>query len=322
MSQRIILDTDTGVDDALAILLAMRSPELQVEAITAVSGNVHVDHCVRNILMTLEVANPEKRPAVARGEEKPLAGPSVFADHVHADDGLGGVSQLLTPDGERAYPDPEDRLSPTPAVNLILDIIERHPDEITLVAVGPLTNVARAIIKNPFRMRKLKEIVIMGGAFRVYGNVSTVAEFNIYADPHAAQVVCDSGIPTLFVPLDVTMQAVLTAPEIDHYAAQGNSTAAFVKDCTDHYVAFHQQRKDLDGCFIHDALAVAAVYRPDLFTMADARINVETAGDLTFGMTVADLRPAFMPGEGSNGRVCTDVDADVFISLFNERVLQ
>ncbi|MEE2709098.1 MAG: nucleoside hydrolase [Gemmatimonadota bacterium] len=322
MPQRIILDTDTGVDDALAILLAMRSPELQVEAITAVSGNVHVDHCVRNILMTLEVAKPENRPAVARGEEKPLAAPITFADHVHGDDGLGGVTQLLTPDGERAYPDPEDRLSPTPAVDLILDTIERHPDEITLVAVGPLTNVARAIIKNPFRMRKLKEIVIMGGAFQVYGNVSTVAEFNICADAHAAQVVCDSGIPTVFVPLDVTMQAVLAAPEIDHYAAQDNSTAAFVKDCTDHYVAFHQQRKDVDGCYIHDALAVAAVYRPDLFTMADARINVETAGDLTFGMTVADLRPAFMPPEGSNGRVCTDVDTDAFISLFNERVLQ
>ncbi len=322
MPQRIILDTDTGVDDALAILLAMRSPELHVEAITAVSGNVHVDHCVRNILMTLEVAKPENRPAVARGEGKPLSAPITFADHVHADDGLGGVTRLLTSDGERAYPDPEDGLSPTPAVDLILDTIERHPDEITLVAVGPLTNVARAIIKNPFRMRKLKEIVIMGGAFRVYGNVSTVAEFNIYADPHAAQVVCDSGIPTLFVPLDVTMQAVLTAPEIDHYAAKDNSTAAFVKDCTDHYVAFHQQRKDVDGCFIHDALAVAAVYRPDLFTMAEARINVETAGDLTFGMTVADLRSAFTPREGSNGRVCTDVDADAFISLFNERVLQ
>ncbi|MBT5875877.1 MAG: nucleoside hydrolase [Candidatus Latescibacteria bacterium] len=322
MSMRIILDTDTGVDDALAILLAMRSPELTVEAITAVSGNVHVDHCVRNILMTLELLELESIPAVARGEDGPLASAVTLADNVHADDGLGGVSKLLLADGQPRYSAPQNRLSPTHAVDLILEIIERHPGEITLIAVGPLTNVARAVINNPFRMQKLKQLIVMGGAFQVYGNVSPVAEFNIFADPHAAQVVCGAGIPMVFVPLDVTMQAVLSAPDIDLYAQQGGKVARFVKDCTDHYVDFHRQRRNVDGCFIHDALAVAVAFQPELVTMVDAKINVETAGDLTSGMTVADLRPAFMPDEGPNGKVCTQVKADTFISLFNERVLK
>ena len=319
--KRIILDTDTGVDDALAILLAMRSPELHVEAITAVSGNVHVDHCVRNILMTLEILESDTIPDVARGEEAPLIKPLFLADHVHGGDGLGGVTGLSKPDGNRLYPDPANRLSPIPAVDLILDCIERYPDEITLIAVGPLTNVARAIIKNPFRMRKLREIVIMGGAFRVYGNVSPVAEFNIFVDPHAAQIVCDAGIPLVFVPLDVTMQAVLSGAEIEGHAASGRPVATFVRDCTAHYVEVHRQRRDVDGCFMHDPLAVAVAYRPEIVTMVETRVDVETAGDLTVGMTVADLRPAFMSSKGANARVCADVDADAFIKLFTDRVL-
>lgn len=320
-SKRIILDTDTGVDDALAILLAMRSPELHVEAITAVSGNVHVDHCVRNILMTLEVLGSTTIPDVARGEEAPLIKPLVLADHVHGGDGLGGVTGLSKPDGARLYPDPVNRLSHVPAVDLILDRIDRYPDEITLIAVGPLTNVARAIIKNPFRMRKLREIIIMGGAFRVYGNVSPVAEFNIFVDPHAAQIVCDAGIPLVFVPLDVTMQAVLSGPEIESHAAPGGPVATFVRDCTAHYVEVHRQRRDVDGCFMHDPLAVAVACRPEIVTMVETRVDVETAGDLTGGMTVADLRPASMSSKDPNARVCADVDAEAFIHLFTDRVL-
>jgi inosine-uridine nucleoside N-ribohydrolase len=320
MARRIILDTDTGVDDALAILLAMRSPELQVEAITAVSGNVHVDHCVRNILMTLEVLGLEAIPDVARGEERPLVRPAVFADEVHGGDGLGGVTRLRRPDGARAYPDPANRLSPAHAVDLILDRIGRYPDELSIVAVGPLTNVARAIIRHPARMRKLREIVVMGGAFRVYGNMSPVAEFNIFFDPHAAQIVCDAGVPLVFVPLDVTMQAVLTAETIDRYADKGSRPARFVRDCTAHYVAFHRQRRNVDGCFMHDPLAVATAFQETLVDMVPARVDVETAGDLTSGMTVADLRPgrdARLP----NARVGVGVDASAFTTLFAERVL-
>ena len=321
MPRRIILDTDTGVDDALAILLALRSPELQVEAITAVSGNIHVDHCVRNILMTLETLGLSDLPTVARGEEHPLVKPMMFADEIHGGDGLGGVTRLSGPNGTRLYPDPVNRASPIHAVDLILDRIGAYPDDLTLVPVGPLTNVAKAIIKNPARMRKLREIVIMGGAFRVYGNMSPVAEFNIFADPHAAQVVCNSGIPLVFVPLDVTMQAILTAHAIDRYAATGGPITTFVRDCTAHYVTFHRQRRQVNGCFMHDPLAVAIAFREDLVRMVPARVDVETSGDLTTGMTVADLRES-KDGAVPNARVCVDVDAATFITLFEERVLQ
>ncbi|MBM3265773.1 MAG: nucleoside hydrolase [candidate division Zixibacteria bacterium] len=318
--RRIILDTDTGVDDALAILLAMRSPELHVEAITAVSGNTHVDQAVRNILITLETLGIQDGPPVARGEEKPLVKPLFLADDVHGGDGLGGVTRLIKPDGAHLYTPPEGRVSRVSAVDLILDLVGRYPDELSLVPVGPLTNVAKAIIKNPVRMRKIREIVLMGGAFRVYGNMSPVAEFNIFVDPHAAQIVCDAGIPLVFVPLDVTMQAVLTAATIDRYA-EANRVAAFVRDCTAHYVDFHRKRRDVDGCFLHDPLAVAVTFGEKLVRMTSARVNVETAGDLTTGMTVADLRSPSHDGLSPNARVCVDIDAPAFTQLFTERVL-
>ena len=317
--RRVILDTDTGVDDALAILLAMRSPELQVEAITAVSGNIHVDHCVRNILMTLDVLDLDTIPDVARGEAQPMVNPLMFADDIHGGDGLGNVSHLLNANGDRLYPEPANRLSPLHAVDLILDRIQTCPTELSLIAVGPLTNVARAIIKNPDRMRNLREIIIMGGAFETYGNVTPTSEFNIYADPHAAQVVCDAGIPLVFVPLDVTMKAILTTDTINRHADSGTPSAIFVRDCTEKYVEFHRQKRKVDGCFLHDPLAVAVAYREDLVTMTPARVDVETAGNLTSGMTVSDLRPS--AHVSPNARVCTHIDVEAFTTLFSERVL-
>ncbi|MEE2991768.1 MAG: nucleoside hydrolase [Gemmatimonadota bacterium] len=319
MVRRVILDTDTGVDDALAILLAMRSPELHVEAITAVSGNIHVDHCVRNILMTLDVLDLDTMPDVARGESQPLVNPLTFADDIHGGDGLGNISDLLDADGVRLYPDPANRVSPKHAVDLILERIHTYPDELSLIAVGPLTNVARAIIKNPVRMRRLSEIIIMGGAFETYGNMTPTSEFNLYADPHAAQVVCDAGIPLVFVPLDVTMKSILTTDMITRYADPGTPAAVFVRDCTEQYIEFHRQHRDVDGCFLHDPLAVAVAFQENLVTMAPARVDVETAGDLTSGMTVSDLRPsADLP---PNARVCMKLDAGAFVTLFSERVL-
>ena len=324
MPGRVILDTDTGVDDALAIMLAMRSSELHVEAITGVCGNTPLDHCMRNIHITLGVldaaAPPDSAvPEVARGEDRPLVRELAFAGDIHGDDGLGDVTRLKDANGAHIYPDPLQRVSPVHAVDLILERVERHPDELTLIAVGPLTNVARAIMRDPDRMRGLREIVIMGGAFETPGNVSPVAEFNIHADPHAAQIVCDSGIPLVFVPLDVTRQAFLNAETIDRYADEGGARATFVRDCTARYVAFHRRNRGVNGCFLHDPLAVAVAVREDLVTMVPARVDVETAGDLTTGMTVADLRSARW-GE-PNARVCTALDVQAFTRLFEERVL-
>lgn len=319
MPGRVILDTDTGVDDALAIMLAMRSPELHVEAITGVCGNTPLDHCVRNIHITLGVLEAPAAPEVARGEDRPLVRELAFAGDIHGDDGLGDVTRMTDAKGTRVYPDPVQRVSPVHAVDLILERAERHPDELTLVAVGPLTNVARAIMRDPDRMRGLRQIIIMGGAFETRGNVSPVAEFNIHADPHAAQIVCDSGIPLVFVPLDVTRQALLGTDMIDRHADGGGARATFVRDCTARYVAFHRRNRGVNGCFLHDPLAVAVAVREDLVTLSPARVDVETAGDLTTGMTVADLRS--QAGGEPNARVGTALDVQEFTRMFEERVL-
>ena len=159
--QRILLDTDTGVDDALAIILALNSPELKVEGITSVSGNVHVDLCTRNLLMTLEAMGLSEFPICAKGESQPLIKPLVTAAHVHGSDGLGDATQLLRDDGSRLYPDPEPRLAAIAAVDLIIELAGQYPDELILVPVGPLTNIAKAMIKHPARMRRIREIVLM-----------------------------------------------------------------------------------------------------------------------------------------------------------------
>ena len=334
MPVRIILDTDTGVDDALAILLAMRSPELRVEAITGVCGNTSLENCIRNIHLTLSVLDIHETPVVARGEDRPLVRELTFTGDIHGDDGLGGVTRQVGADGRRVYPDPDQRTSTVNAVDLITDLAGRYPGELVLVAVGPLTNVARAVMKDPDRMRGLREIIIMGGVFETGGNVSPVAEFNIHADPHAAQIVCDSGIPLVFVPLDVTRQAFLDAGTIDRFAGAAGASeagagaagagetgarAAFVRDCTSRYVDFHRRKRGVNGCFLHDPLAVAVAVREDLVTTVPARVDVETAGDLTTGMTVSDLRSDRW-GE-PNARVCTAVDVQAFTRLFEERVL-
>lgn len=319
MSVRIILDTDTGVDDALAILLALRSPELRVEAITGVCGNTSLENCMRNIHLALSVLDARETPVVAPGADRPLVRELTFAGDIHGDDGLGGVTCKVDADGRRVYPDPEQRPTSVHAIDLIPDLAVRYPGELILVAVGPLTNVARAVMKDPDRMRELREIIIMGGAFETGGNVSPVAEFNIHADPHAAQIVCDAGIPLVFVPLDVTRQAFLGAETIDRFAREAGARAVFVRDCTARYVAFHRQKRGVNGCFLHDPLAVAVAVREDLVTTVPARVDVETAGDLTTGMTVSDLRSDRW-GE-PNARVCTAVDVQAFTRLFEERVL-
>lgn len=319
MPRRVILDTDTGVDDALAIMLAIRSPEISVEAITGVCGNTSLNNCLRNIHLTLDVLDVQEIPEVARGEEQPMIRHLSFAGDIHGNDGLGGVSRLVDQEGQRIYPDPAYQVSSVHAVDVILESIHSYLDELTIVAVGPLTNVARAIMKDRERMRRLREVIIMGGAFETRGNVSQVAEFNIYSDPHAAQIVCDSGIPLLFVPLDVTRQAFLSSEIIGRYSAEGGTRATFVRDCTAEYVAFHQRSKGINGCFLHDPLAVAVAMQENLVTMVPARVDVETSGNLTMGMTVADLR--LQSGAEQNARVCTALDVRDFLTLFTERVL-
>ena len=320
--QRILLDTDTGVDDALAIILALNSPELKVEAITSVSGNVHVDLCTRNLLMTLEAMGLNEYPICAKGESQPLIEPLVTAAHVHGSDGLGDVTQLLNDDGSRRYPDPEPRLAATPAVDLIINLAGQYPDELVLVPVGPLTNIAKAMIKHPARLRKIREIVLMGGVFETYGNVTTTAEFNIFADPHAAQLVLDFGVPVTVVPLDVTHQVILTRKRLEaEIGERGGRLSQFLLDVTRATMEYHQSHEGFYGAYIHDALPVGLLTHPEFFETVEAFVQVETSSDLTRGMTVADLRPE-RPRPKPNARVCVGVNAEIFLQHFLDRIRQ
>ena len=319
--QRILLDTDTGVDDALAIILALNSPELKVEAITTVSGNVHVDFCTRNLMLTLEAMDLCEYPIIAKGESQPLVKPLVTAAHVHGTDGLGDVTKLLAPDGSQRYPNPEMRLATTSAVDLIINLASQYPNELVLVPVGPLTNIARAMDKNPDRMRKIKEIVLMGGAFETYGNVTTTAEFNIFVDPHAAQQVLDFGVPITFVPLDVTHQVLLTSENLKAKCGErSDKLSQFLRDATGISMAYHRQHEGFDGIYIHDALPIGLLTQSSLFETTDAFVLVETSGRLTQGMTIADLRPG-PKRQKPNARVCVGVDAEGFIEHFFDRIL-
>jgi purine nucleosidase/pyrimidine-specific ribonucleoside hydrolase len=319
--KRVVIDTDAGVDDALAIILALRSPELHVEAITTVSGNVHVALCTENVLRVLDVLDLPQTPPVAAGEADPLVKPPFTAPEVHGADGLGGLHFLMEETGALRYA--KSRSSPIsqPAFELLADLGERHSGEITLITIGPLTNVAKAILEAPHSMVGYKEIVCMGGAFRVYGNTTPAAEFNIFVDPHAAQVVLDSGIPITFVPLDVTEQVCL---EMEHITREiqplGTKLSRFVSDLTAGYIEYHMTAEGFPGCYLHDPLAVGVAIDPSLCGMQEGFVQVETTGALTMGMTVCDLRPHPLTSEPPNARICTEVDVNRFLSFFLTRL--
>jgi pyrimidine-specific ribonucleoside hydrolase len=331
--KRVILDMDPGVDDALAIILAMLSPELEVEAITTVSGNVHVDLCTRNVRRVLEVLKPEQPPIIARGEAAPLvdvgsssgastSGNITGAD-VHGPDGLGDLDRFAGSNGvTKRYPEPSlYPVSSAHAVDVILSMVTDHPREITLIPTGPLTNIARAITRGPERIEKVKEIIIMGGAFKVPGNATAVAEANIFVDPHAADVVVNSGLPITLVGLDVTHQVRLQESHIEREIEPLNSRLSqFICDITGIYMDFHRKYYGIAGFYMHDPLAVGVAIDPSLVETEEFYVQVETQGKVTSGMTVADLRPMRQHKSRPNARVCTSVDAEGFLTLFLDTI--
>jgi len=317
--RRIVLDTDTGVDDALAICLAMRSPELRVEAITAVHGNVPVGRAAENILRTLAVLGATELPTLAVGASVPLRRDPVYADDVHGWDGIGGASRTRDDTGNPAYPVPDMAFDRRPAPQVIAETVAARPGEVTVVAVGPLTNVALAMSLYPEAMRHAARIVAMAGAFRRQGNMSPVAEFNVYADPDAVAVVLGFGVPVTLVPLDATERIVLRRELVERHAT--HRRGRFVRDITAHYMEFGSTHEGIDGCYVHDPLAVAHVVDDALLTYVERRVVVETTGTVTLGQTVADLRePPRFAGE-PNARIALDADPERFLRLFETRVL-
>ena len=318
--QRILIDTDPGVDDAFAIFLAMRSPELQVEAITTVCGNTPVVQATQNLLTILGVLDLDECPLIAQGEAQPLVRPLITAAHVHGNDGLGNVSQLRDIDNNPLYPPANASISSGSGVDLILEMAACYPDELTIIALGPLTNIAKAIRKDAAKMQRLQKIVLMGGAFEGYGNVTTTAEFNIFVDPHAAHEVFQFDVPIHIVPLDVTHQVILTGERLHAEVDKRDSPISrFLKDSTQACMEFYRQHVGFWGFHIHDALPIGMLTHPAYFESVDAYVQVETEGTLTNGMTVADLRRERQPSN-PNAQVCVKVAAEAFLDDFFQRL--
>jgi inosine-uridine nucleoside N-ribohydrolase len=301
---RIILDTDGGVDDALALLLALAWPDASIEAICSVHGNVPLETATANVGEILYVAGREV--PVARGAIAPLACAPVFATEVHGDDGLGGWP--------RTAPGPVE-LHELPAWKLIPALARRAAHELTLVTLGPLTNVALAFREDPKGCRMLKEIVVMGGAVWEHGNVTAAAEFNICADPEAARETLRGGVPVALVGLDVTRRAMLTRELLESWLGpRADLRARFVRCVCDQLFRFYQAVAGREMGYLHDPLAVAVALDRSLVRSRVLPVDVELAGELTRGATIADRRP-WAPG-AKNAEVCAEVDADRFLEIF------
>ncbi len=307
MTKKVIIDCDVGVDDALALILAFHSPELDVKAVTGVSGNVSLEQVFENIQKVLSLIRPKNKPMIAKGAFKPLKGKPIYAHSVHGKDGLGGA-QIERKIGEKWWQSSSD-----PADKLILKMAHQYPHQLTLIATGPLTNLALAIQNDFEGMKKLKEIVIMGGALRTGGNISPHAEFNIYSDPLAAKILLKSGLPITMVPLDVTNQVNLTPQWMEEKVIPiNNPFSRFVAEATGYNSTNHQFR-NRELIHLHDPLAVGVVIDPSLVKKERLSVDVETEDGEFFGKTLevsGDL----------NVDVCLSVNAKSFIELFISRL--
>jgi purine nucleosidase len=319
---RVIIDTDPGIDDALALILAFASPEVTVEAITTVAGNVTVEQAARNACAILDVIDPHPRPPVAVGTGHPLKKALRTAHDYHGEDGLGGIFRFRTREGTPRYPEPYHIQAPKNASELITEMIDSAPGEIVLICIGPLTNVAKAILSEPEKMAQVKEIVIMGGAIAVPGNVTPGAEFNMHADPHAAAVVFTSGLPISLIPLDVTQQVILTQEQIEAVVRPiGSRVTQFICDSSERLFGHIRERRGCAAIPLHDPLAVGVVIDQSLVRRGPLHVEVETADGPAQGVTIADRRQIGAEWkQPPNLQVCMGVDADRFVGLFLERV--
>jgi len=307
MPQRILIDTDPGIDDALAILLVLASPELSLEGLSVVHGNCSAEQGSRNALSILELARASHIP-VARGCDLPLVQPSLLAPETHGDTGLGHAR----------LPTPKKAVIPQHGVDFLIERILSAPGEITLVAIGPLTNLALALRREPRIAGALKEVIIMGGAIRYQGNTTPQAEFNTYVDPHAAHIVYHSGIPMTLVPLDVTYQCILTPADVKRLQEIKSPIPGFVADATRFYMEFHDQYQKIEGCVINDPLALALTFMPDLCDYEEHYVDVDISGGVSMGNTFADFYK--LTGKPANMKVALGVRAREFVELFLERL--
>lgn len=324
--RRVIIDTDPGVDDAIAIFLALRSPELKVEAITPVSGNVPLELTLPNALRLVEIAGRPDVP-VAGGASLPLVRQLVTAQYAHGKNGLSGVD----------FPAPKIKPAAETATEIICRLVRSNPGEITIVAIGPLTNVATVLRSDPEIASMIPAIVIMGGSL-THGNITPAAEFNLYVDPEAARIVFDAGIPLTMVGLDVTEKVLLTDAHVQKLLAAQNPVSQAAAKIMQATIARMRQENFATAVAMHDPLTVASLIDPHLLTLTDYCVEIETQGEFTAGMTVGYEHP---PARGSapmalagpapakpdivfhpNAKVATGVDPGRFFNLLIPRLTQ
>lgn len=307
----VVIDTDPGIDDALAIVLAFASPEIDVRAVTTVGGNTGLANTTENALRLLHLLGRDDVP-VAAGADVPLVRRDSAADpSTHGSDGFGGVRLEPAPRGG----------DPRGAVQLIVDAVEASDRPVTLVALGPLTNVAALVAARPDVAARLGRIVLMGGGARVLGNMTPTAEFNIWYDPEAAARVFAAGVPITMVGLDVTHQALTAPGDWDVLRGPGGGPVArAVLGMVDYYTEYHLARLGTDSTAQHDSLAVAVAVRPDLVTTRALHVDVEYVGTLTRGMTVVDVDD--VSGLPATADVALEVDAEEFNRMLVTRVAE
>lgn len=308
-ARKIIIDTDPGQDDAVAILLALASPdEIDLLGLTCVAGNVPLPLTARNARIVCELANRPDVPVFA-GCDRPMGRALVTAEHVHGKSGLDGP----------ALPEPTMPLQDAHAVDFLIDTLRREaPGTVTLVPIGPLTNIATAFTRAPDIVGRVHEIVLMGGAYFQVGNITPAAEFNIHVDPQAAAIVFRAGAPITVMPLDVTHRALVTRPRNDAFRALGNAVGVAVAEMTDFFERFDLEKYGSDGAPLHDPCTIAYLLEPALFTGRHVNVEIETASELTMGMTVADWWR--VTGRAPNAMFMGDVNADRFFTLLTERL--
>ena len=307
--RKIIIDTDPGQDDAVALLLALASPEeVTVLGVTAVAGNVPLPLTEKNARIICELAGKPDTKVFA-GCDAPLKRKLVTAEHVHGTTGLDGPQMA----------DPVMPLQSQHAVDFIIETLRREPaGSVTLCPLGPLTNIATALQSAPDIAARVQEIVLMGGAYFEVGNITPAAEFNIYVDPEAAEIVFKSGIPLVVMPLDVTHKALTTKPRIAAFRAMGTDPGRMVAEWTDFFERFDVQKYGSEGAPLHDPCVIAYLLRPELFSGRHINVEIETQSELTLGMTVADWWG--VTDRKPNALFIGDLDADGFYALLTERI--
>lgn len=308
MPRNVIFDCDPGVDDCIALMAALASPEeFDVLGVSTVAGNVPLEVCTRNALALTALVGREDVEVYA-GCPRPMVETAVAARHIHGETGLGAAR----------LPEPSHKASDTHAVDFIINALRKaDAGSITLAPTGPLTNIAVALVKAPDIAKGVKEIVLMGGARREGGNITASAEFNMYADPHAARVVFQSGLPITAIGLDTTLQLRCTPARHNALETMGNQAGAIAAQMIGHVNQIYGEIYGAEGAALHDPCVVAYLIAPELFETTPAFVEVETRAGLTRGHTSVDI---YAKPEAANAQWATKVDAEAVFALLYERI--